>query len=321
MAVSNGSSVEILFIHQQMYYVVLNEGPITKLVVAMLMSLFFVYVNSVMFYALRSKRFFKDMPRYILFAHMLLNDSIQLVSTSMLYCLSMISFQLFRPACGIMVLVSSTAFRNTPLILAVMSLERYVAICFPLRHAEIVTHKRTFLSIPIIWCICSANIIVDLIYGVLMDSNFVKSQVFCTRERLFIKPWQLDLFYGTDIVLFVSVTLVIVFTYIRIMATARSVSSSKESAKKAYRTVLLHLIQLCLCLTTFLYNIIERAAAMMGNSILFMDVRYVAFLFILVLPRCLSPLVYGLRDEALRPFFIYYFHCGKGKIKPAVNVQ
>ncbi|KAI4891396.1 hypothetical protein NFI96_006445 [Prochilodus magdalenae] len=269
----------------------------------------------------RSKPVFRETPRYILFAHMLLNDSVHLAFSSMMYCLALVSFKIVTVGCAFMVFVSGTTFFNTPLNLAVMSLERYVAICFPLRHAEIATQKRTYLAVILIWCLSSINFLCDLFFRAVMDPNFFTSQVFCTKERLFIKPWQLDVSKGFDTFYFVSVSLIIIFTYIRIMITARSVTSNKESAKRAYRTVLLHVIQLCLCLTTFLYSIIESAAAMLGNSTLFLDLRYMNYLFILVLPRCLSPLIYGLRDDSLKPLFMYYFHCGKGKIRPAVSLH
>ncbi|GAA6105658.1 odorant receptor 131-2-like [Tachysurus ichikawai] len=321
MAVSNDSTSEVLFIHQQMFQVALTEGPLSKVSVATIMSLFFTYLNAIMVYTIWSKPVLKETPRYILFTHMLLNDSIQLIVTSMLYIFSLSFFKLITFACAFLVFVSSTTFNNAPLNLAVMSLERYVAIRFPLRHAEIATQKRIHFAIGAIWFIGSINFIIDLLYGVVMDSNFLTSQIFCTRERLFKRPWQADVLQGFYIFYFVSVTVIILFTYISIMITARSISSNKDSAAKAHKTVLLHLIQLGLCLTSFLYSIIERAAAMAGSSILFMDLRYLNYLFVLILPRCLSPLIYGLRDEAVSPLLMHYFRCAKGKRKPTVNVH
>ncbi|KAM9451137.1 odorant receptor 131-2-like [Clarias gariepinus] len=285
------------------------------------MSLFFLYLNAIMIYTVWSKPVFKVTPRYILFTHMLLNDSIQLIFTSMLYIFSMAVFKLVTVACAFLVFVSTTTFNNAPLNLAVMSLERYVAICFPLRHAEISTEKKTHFAIAVIWFVGSINFIIDLLYGIVMDSNFLSSQIFCTRERFFKKPWQVDVLHGFNIFYFVSVTMIILFTYINILITARSVTSDKDSASKAHKTVLLHLIQLGLCLTSFLYNIIEKAAAMASSSSLFMNLRYLNYLFVLILPRCLSPLIYGLRDNAVWPLFMYYFLCARGKQRSIVNVH
>ncbi|GAA6105659.1 odorant receptor 131-2-like [Tachysurus ichikawai] len=321
MAFSNDSTEEVLLIYQQIFQVGLTEGPISKVTFSILMSLFFIYLNAIMVYTLRSKPVFKETPRYILFTHMLLNDSIHLLFSSLLYILGLAYLKLVLAACAFLVFVSATTFNNAPLNLAVMSLERYVAIRFPLRHAEIATQKRTHIAIGIIWFIGSINFIIDLLYGVVTDSSLFTSQIFCTRERLFLKQWQVDVNRGFSIFYFVSVSVIIIFTYISIMITARSISSNKDSAAKAHKTVLLHLIQLVLCLTSFLYSIIERAAAMAGSSSLFLDLRYLNYLFVLILPRCLSPLIYGLRDDAVRPLFIYYFRFGTCIRKSTVNVR
>ncbi|XP_060791126.1 odorant receptor 131-2-like [Neoarius graeffei] len=321
MAVNNDSTAEVLLVHQQIFQVAMTEGLISKFSVAIIMSLFFIYLNAIMVYTLWSKPVFKETPRYILFTHMLLNDSLQLIVTSLLYILSVAYLKLVMAACAFMIFVSTTTFNNAPLNLAVMSVERYVAIRFPLRHAEITTPKRTYIAIGVIWFIGSMTFIIDLLYGVVMDSNYLTVQMLCTRERLFIRQWQVDVYRGFNIFCFVSVSMIILFTYVSILITTRSISSNKDSAAKAHKTVLLHLIQLGLCLTSFLYGIIERAAAMAGSSSLFLDLRYVSYLFVLVLPRCLSPLIYGLRDDAVRPIFMYYFCFAACKHKSTVNVH
>ncbi|KAK2827230.1 hypothetical protein Q7C36_018156 [Tachysurus vachellii] len=322
MSVSNDSIVEVLLIYQQFFQFVLTEGLVARACFAILMSLFFIYLNALMVYTLWSKPVFKETPRYILFNHMLFNDSIQLFVTTLLYILSFAYLKLVMAACAFLVFISSTTFRNAPLNLALMSLERYVAINFPLRHAEIATQKKTYIAIGIIWCMSMIQFIIDLLYVLLSDPKFFSSQIFCSRERLFIKQWQVDAFQGVNMFYFVSVSVIILFTYIRILITARSISTNKASALKAHKTVLLHIIQLGLCLTSFLYSSIERAAAMTStSSSLFVDLRYLNYLFVLILPRCLSPLIYGLRDDAVRPLFIYYFCCARGKRRSTVNVH
>ncbi|XP_053505385.1 odorant receptor 131-2-like [Ictalurus furcatus] len=322
MAVTNDSTAEVLLMYQQLFQVAMTEGPISRVSFTLIMSLFFTYLNCTMVYTLWRKPIFKESSRYILFTHMLLNDSIHLLVTCLLYVFGLAFFKIVKATCGFIVFVSVITFNNTPLNLAVMSLERYVAICFPLRHAEIATQKRTYIAIGVIWFIASINLIIDLLYGVVMDSNFFTSQVMCTRERLFIKQWQVDVFQVFNIFYFASVTVIIFFTYISIVITARSISSNKDSATKAHKTVLLHLVQLALCLTSFLYGFLERAAAMATtSSSLFMDLRYLSFFFVLILPRCLSPLIYGLRDDAVRPLFTYYFCFAMGKCKSTVNVH
>ncbi|XP_066501370.1 odorant receptor 131-2-like [Hoplias malabaricus] len=289
------------------------EGTvITKLVVVILLIVFSIYVNCIMLFALRSKPVFNVSPRYILFAHMLYNDSIHLSLTTLMYALALAFIKLAKSVCSLIMYLSATTFSNAPLNLAVMSLERYVAICYPLRHAEIATQKRTYIAIVLIWFFGSVCILTDIIVAAVEDPNFLYMQMFCSHEQILIKPWQVSLFNAFNVLYFVTVTMIIVFTYIRILITARSVSSKKDSAKKAHRTVLLHLIQLGLCLSSFVYGSIERALYTLtsNNIVLFTNLRYMNFLIILILPRCLSPLIYGLRDDAVSPLFKYYFCFG-----------
>ncbi|XP_072518634.1 odorant receptor 131-2-like [Salminus brasiliensis] len=255
-------------------------------------------------------------------AHMLFNDSVHLLLTFVLFFLALVFLKLAKASCSLILFLDAATYYNAPLNVAVMSLERYVAICFPLRHAEIATQKRTFIAISFIWLIGSRNILINIITAAVVDPNFFYVQMFCSYEQIFMQPWQPDLFSGFNVIPFASVTLIIVFTYISIMITARSVSSNKDS-KKAYRTVLLHLIQLGLCTTSFLYSTIERALYIVtdcGTSIV-LHLQYLNFLFLLILPRCLSPVIYGLRDDSVRPLFKNnFFHCS-GKFHTAVNVQ
>uniref|UniRef100_A0A671RXS5 G-protein coupled receptors family 1 profile domain-containing protein n=1 Tax=Sinocyclocheilus anshuiensis TaxID=1608454 RepID=A0A671RXS5_9TELE len=215
-----------------------------------------------------SKRIFHETPRYILFGHMLMNDSVLLLVTTIMYAVALCFLPIPKSICTLLVFISYCTFHNAPLTLALMSLERYVAICFPLRHCSIATPKRTGLAIGIIWFLSSINIIVDIIFVL-----------------TFLFKWQLDKYQAFDVLYFISVAVIIIFTYISIMITVRSVSSDKDSAKKALKTVLLHLIQLGLCLTSFL------------------------------------TLIYGMRDEAVWPLFKYFFCCRSGKVRPSVNVH
>ncbi|XP_058614889.1 odorant receptor 131-2-like [Onychostoma macrolepis] len=323
MAGSNGTIGDVSFTYQQIFNLEMDIGLSTKTAVAVLMSLFFFFVNCVMLFALNSKRIFHETPRYILFGHMLINDSVLLLVTTIMYAVALCFLPIPRSICTLLVFISYCTFRNAPLTLALMSLERYVAICFPLRHCNIATPKRTGIAIGIIWFFSSINIITDIIFVLTVSPDYLAGIIFCTLEKLFLFKWQLDKYQAFDVLYFVSVAVIIIFTYISIMITARSVSSDKDSAKKALKTVLLHLIQLGLCLTSFLYTSIERTLYMMtgSNSSLFINLRYLNFLIILILPRCLSPLIYGMRDEALWPLFKYFFCYRSGKVKPSINVH
>nr|XP_055037086.1 odorant receptor 131-2-like [Misgurnus anguillicaudatus] len=323
MAEANGTIIEVSFVYQQIFKIDFDAGIHTRISLAVLIPLFFIFVNCVMLIALGSKSVFYETPRYILFGHMLINDSVLLSVTTIMYILGCISMQITKALCALLVFFSHCTFRNSPLTLAVMSLERYVAICFPLRHCNIATPRRTNIILGFIWILSSLTIAIDIILVLIVNPSSLSDNIFCTYEKLLVAKWQMDKYQGFDILYFVSVGVIIIFTYISIMITARSVTSDKDSAKKALRTVLLHLIQLCLCLTTFLYATIVKTLYMMSgnNTSFFLTLRYLIYITVLIFPRCLSPLIYGLRDEALLPVFKYYFCYRSGRARPRVNVH
>uniref|UniRef100_A0A4W5KVV4 G-protein coupled receptors family 1 profile domain-containing protein n=1 Tax=Hucho hucho TaxID=62062 RepID=A0A4W5KVV4_9TELE len=255
----------------------------------------FIYINLAMLFTLWSKPSFRHTARYILFAHMLFNDTIHLAITLALYMLGNLYLFVVRVACASMVLLSSCTFTNAPLNLAVMSLERYTAICFPLRHSELATPGRTQLAVGLVWALGVINVLIDVCALFLTEPSFFLSPALCTLEQLQT---------GFNIFCFVAVSLIIIYTYIAIIVTARSASSNKTKASKAHKTVLLHLVQLGLSLSSFMYLPIESALASVGSTTIFIDLRYFNFLFLIILPRCLSPLIYGLRDDGKTGTFL-----------------
>ncbi|MGH0181498.1 UNVERIFIED_CONTAM: hypothetical protein FKN15_012083 [Acipenser sinensis] len=311
----SGQSLDSL-IHQQDLMVEKDWVFVLKVIFALATPIFFIYVNCIMLFTLYSKASFQETSRYILFAHMLFNDSILLLTSVLLYILALACQHIMRGLCVFLVLISGTTFINSPLNLAVMALERYIAICLPLRHGEISTPKRTGVVIGIIWVLSSLEYVSDLLAVLATQpSSFFLLPVYCTREMLFGMKWQPVMRQVFDCLFFLLVSCIIIYTYVAIMLQARSVSSDKASVSKARNTVLLHGVQLLLCLSSFLYGVIEVMLARLEGSS-FIHMRYVSFMVLIILPRCLSPLIYGLRDENFRKLFKYYFTFASSKIKP-----
>ncbi|XP_063058234.1 odorant receptor 131-2-like [Engraulis encrasicolus] len=292
---------------------------LSKFSVMLLVSSVFVYVNSVMFVALLSKPVFRETPRYILFTHMLCNDSIMIVFTVLI---SVVSYGHRRPTkatCSLVMILTTSTATNAPLNLGVMSLERYTAICFPLRHSQLATTRRTYVAIVGIWFFGLLNPVADSVYSSIVDPEFFLQRVKCGHERMFrTAPWQTSLSHSVSGLYYVTVTLVILFSYINVVRVARSASSNDKSTGKAHRTLLLHLVQLVLCLNTLLYShTISFMAAFLSQEV-YSDVRYGIYLLAILLPRCLSPLIYGMRDEAVRHLFVQFLKCTLSRVKPIV---
>ncbi|KAJ1120364.1 hypothetical protein NDU88_008534 [Pleurodeles waltl] len=175
-----------------------------------------------------------------------------------------------------------------------MSLERYVAICYPLRHAELCRVERAWVAILAISAIGFLPLFIDIVitFSVVKVTYFSMS-VSCQREALLIIPEQSALRSARHGFTFSVVALIILYTYVRIMREAKKISGDRTSSSKASRTVALHAVQLLLCFTSFTYPMTE---ALVKNQAFRVVNMYLFMLF----PRLLSPLIFGFHDETFR---------------------
>lgn len=112
-----------------------------------------------------------------------------------------------------------------------------------------------------------------------------------------------------QVLLFSFVFLTLIITYLKVLCAARAVSSSNQaSAKNAHNTILLHGVQLFICMLSYIspyINIILVTAWPHKRTI----ILFTTFLFTNLLPRLLSPLIYGVRDQKLSSHFRAHFGC------------
>lgn len=291
------------------------QTPI-KALLSVLPCLVFLYINGVMLFTLSRKPLFLESSRYVLFGHLLLSDSLQLLIAILLYIFALTMVRMISYVCVIVTLLAAVTVKISPLNLAVMSLERYVAVCFPLRYAEITTTRRTGMAIAVMWTVASLDSFTQLFLFVSIENASFTLTRFCNRNSVLRLQIYLTLNRAFIAVHFLLVSVIIVYTYIAIMITVKS-ASSNHNASKAHRTVLLHLFQLCLCLVSTLFNMINSHGQWNLNHAMTIHIQYALFLGLIIFPRCLSPLIYGLRDHTFRYVFKYYFTFGfKTTVRP-----
>ncbi|XP_018425206.1 PREDICTED: olfactory receptor 51E1-like [Nanorana parkeri] len=266
---------------------------IAFIVVIIFCLCFFIYFIVVLLMVYFTTPHVRENARYILFAHMLINDTIHL-SLGLFLCFGS-GFYLYIPVpvCYVLVTCATATFRITPYNLAFMALERYVAICFPLRHIMLCTAQRTYFAIAAMWFVGLVPNMADLIVLISsVEKKYFSQNLLCQQQSLIVLPAQSTIQSSTIIVSLILVSLVILFTYIKVMLIARKTGSGKSSASKAGRTVILHAVQLFLCLLSLTSSFSELYR---GDYFLF--VIMFNFLLFMCLPRLLSPLIYGIRDE------------------------
>ncbi|MBN3311210.1 O2AJ1 protein, partial [Amia calva] len=283
-------------------------------VVTPLFGIFLCFII-LMLYTMASRRQFWDNSRYILFTYMLINDTLQLLFTVLLFLFTMTGVRMAIVFCGPLLFISSATYQNTPFILATMSLERYIAICYPLRHQEICRVDRTWVVILALWLTSCIIPTIDFALVGSYSIDVYSTPVTCVTKLLNSSHIQ-TLFKVTVNALFLAlVATVILSTYIRILLKAKRMRSDKAPANKALHTVILHGVQLLLCMMSYTYPVTEGLIVVQVGW-LREHISFFNYFCFILLPRFLSPLIYGLRDENLRVHMKGSIQCCSTKINP-----
>nr|XP_033939973.1 odorant receptor 131-2-like [Pseudochaenichthys georgianus] len=268
------------------------------------------------------KRLFYENPRYIMFICMVINDALQLSLVTALYVVSYIFRKIHASVCCFLIMTAVLTTRSTPLILAGMALERYLSICFPMHYNHMCSVPCTFLLIFIILILTATPPLTDLLITVVHEPlSLFNTPIFCDHPLLFRHP---SIYYKNcvfDGVYLSFVALTLLYTYCKIMLAAQAASTGLASVKRARNTVLLHGLQLLLCMLTFVVPSLQVALISLFPRFS-LEIRYIFFLVVYIIPRFLSPVIYGFRDEQFRKYWTRYLSCrGKtvSRVRPVLQ--
>ncbi|KAK6479577.1 odorant receptor 131-2-like [Huso huso] len=294
---------------------------LAKNIITVFVWLCLSYINGALVLTFFKNKIFYEDPRYILFIHMVINDAVQLTVTMTLFVVSYVFFRISVFVCFSLIFVAYFATMNIPLSLAAMAIERYIAICNPLRHSQICTVRRTHILIAVIWVAGAVPAITDLFITLATEPvDFFHSSIFCIHSNMFRAPAVYYKGQAFDILYFSFVSLTIIYTYLRIMFVARAATTDRSSAAKARNTILLHGVQLLMCMLTYVRLVLEVAlVGAFPKHVL--EIRYAHYLVIYILPRFLSPVVYGVRDDKLRKYLKGYFVCKLQRVRPITLLE
>ncbi|XP_051965894.1 odorant receptor 129-1 [Xyrauchen texanus] len=293
-----------------------NLSIIVKVCVVIPFFIAFLFFILLMLYTFASHRQFFDSSRYILYTYMLINDTLQLLSSVTLFLLAMGSVQFAIVYCAPLLFVSTATFLNTPLILSTMSLERYVAIFYPLQRPAIWRPEWIWVIILSLWAISCILPTVDFILMRLKPGVDVQSTpVLCKTTLLNASPIQALFKISLNGIFFALVAVTILFTYMRILLETRRMRQDRVSVRRALHTVLLHGLQLLLSMMAFTQPVAELF--LVQRVILSQaDMSFIYYFCFILLPRFLSPLIYGLRDENLRSYMKKALPCYGPRVDP-----
>ncbi|XP_029358279.1 odorant receptor 131-2-like [Echeneis naucrates] len=279
---------------------------VTKNVIVVVLGISINYINAGLIRTFGKHQIFYTNPRYILFFHLVVNDIIQVTLTVILFIISYTIYKLSVSVCCIFILLALFTTENTPLNLASMAVECYIAICLPLRHVQICTISRTLMLIGLIWATSMLSVLPDLFVTLATEPlDFFHSRVFCLRETAFRNYHIIKKRDITYIIYLVIVWFVIFYTYFKILFTAKTAS---RDAKKARNTILLHGVQVLLCMATYAEPLLKDALQHWFPEN-YTDSLFATYIIVQILPRSISPIIYGIRDKTFRRYLKRYLLC------------
>ncbi|XP_029373590.1 odorant receptor 131-2-like [Echeneis naucrates] len=270
-----------------------------QVLIVQVLVIIFLCINLLLIRIFFSKTHFYTTARYILFAVALVADSFVLFISDVLLIFSYFRFTMQIWLCVIISILIFMYSVVTPVTLTAMTLERYVAVCMPLRHGEICSTRSTVHCILIIHGISSLPCIVILsMFFVSASLTLYKKSKICSLEMFSLYLWHDHVRSAVQLLFFLIMCIIIVFSYVKIMKVAKTASGEdKQSSNKGLKTVALHGFQLLLRLIQLLCPFVESWMFHIDFR-LFVEVRYFNYVMFFLAPRCLNPLIYGLRNEA-----------------------
>ncbi|XP_030634949.1 odorant receptor 131-2-like [Chanos chanos] len=267
------------------------------------------YINGVFVYTFCKNAVFYGNSRYILYIHLVTNDMIMLsVAVGLHVATYAVPFMQVSICCFLLLLGNMTA-KNAPLNLAGMATERYIAVCKPLHHPQICTVKRAYILICLIWMASTIPVLADVfIIIVLKPLSFFNTNTVCILWDIFDTQQHRDRATVVEIIFMLFVWLTLFYTYFMILHTAKNASTDQVSAKKAQNTILLHGAQLLFSMLSYIAPFIDMYLVPLfpkSRS----NILFTTFLLTHILPRLLSPLIYGIRDQQFVKYIKSYFSC------------
>uniref|UniRef100_A0A8C6U122 G-protein coupled receptors family 1 profile domain-containing protein n=1 Tax=Neogobius melanostomus TaxID=47308 RepID=A0A8C6U122_9GOBI len=253
-------------------------------------------------------------PMYLLFCNLPLNDLIGntvLLPRLMMHIVSGERHISYRQ-CVVQAFHSHTFGSNCHMILIIMAIDRYVAICHPLRYSSIMTSRTvTGLSVTA-WGV--SLVLVSILIGLtvrLSRCRNVIQNAYCDNASLFklsCDDISINNIYGLffTVLLFTCSIGGLAATYIRI-ALMCWVQKNKELNQRAVQTCASHLVlYLIMIWSGFLTIILHRFPE-------YPYLRQIAHVLFHVVPANLNPIIYGLNTKMLREKIMYLV---KRKITP-----
>ncbi|XP_071352702.1 olfactory receptor 11A1-like [Trachinotus anak] len=185
--------------------------------------------------------------------------------------------------------------------LAVMSYDRYLAICYPLQYNTRMTSNKACFFVAVIWLYSFVKFLITLSLNIRLPlcGNIINS-LYCHNYlvvKLACSDTEVNNIYGLfGVVLTILVPLLpILFSYMKILKVC--FSGSKQTREKAVSTCTPHLVSLLNFSFGCLFEILQSRFDMTSVPSM---LRIIFSLYFLIIQPLLTPVMYGLQLSKIR---------------------
>ncbi|XP_029310334.1 odorant receptor 131-2 [Cottoperca gobio] len=241
--------------------------------------------------------------RFVLVFHLLVSALVYLGMSSVFYYQIHLDARPVRSACLAMITVLISSASNILLTLTAMAFDRYCAVCHPMRYSSTCTTGRLPWLLGAFTWLVALTIPLTLLVHPDSQATGAGYNGVCDREQLKKGQLQKVLFIGVC-------TLLILYSYVRILLEGRRLGVLNRRNRAGCRTIALHGSQLAVCILPNFVNFV--LTVLIKHNIIQQETKELAAVVTFAffsLAQCVAPVVYGLRKEELMEQLSHRFPC------------
>ncbi|XP_030609821.1 odorant receptor 131-2 [Archocentrus centrarchus] len=236
--------------------------------------------------------------RFALIFHLLVSALVHLGMSSVFYYQIHLDARPSHSACMAMITILISSASNILLTLTAMALDRFIAVCHPLRYSSACNAGRWPWLLGVFTWLVALSIPLSFIFN---SKDPYPNK--CGRDQLKKGELQKVLFIGLC-------TLIILYSYVRILVEGRRLGVLNRRNRAGCRTIALHGSQLAVYLlpnfVNFVLSILKTRGLIQPET---KELSAVVIFAFFSLAQCVAPVVYGLRKEELLEQLSHRFPC------------